>query len=60
VRGTLSIAWSFRRTCDAVLIELAALRQQPEVKDDPARDATIAEIDQLTGAMEQALKRRRP
>jgi len=24
------------------------------VKDDPARDATIAEIDQLTGAMEQA------
>src|SRR5438067_1250997 len=41
-------------TCDAVLIELAALRDQLDVKDDPARDATLAEIDQLTGAMEQA------
>ncbi|HXI25862.1 MAG TPA: hypothetical protein VNG71_18545, partial [Pyrinomonadaceae bacterium] len=41
-------------TCDAVLIELAALRHQLDVKDDPAREATLTEIDQLTAAMEQA------
>ena len=41
-------------TCDAVLIELAALRHQLNVQDDPAPEATPKEIDQLTGALEQA------
>jgi cyclic beta-1,2-glucan synthetase len=42
-------------TCDTVLVELAALRQQlEEAGDDTGRHAALAEIDQLTSAMEQA------
>src|SRR5215471_13415920 len=42
-------------TCDAVLIELAALRHQIQAAtNDFTRDATLAEIDEVTSAMEQA------
>ncbi len=42
-------------TCDAVLIDLAALRAQYEqTPPDQTRDAVLTEIGQLTSAMEQA------
>src|SRR5581483_4749621 len=53
--GTVPSLAHVPETCDTVLIELAALRAQlEEAEGGGDRGLAIAEIDQLTGAMEQA------